>query len=417
VPQHHEAAAEGARTVLLDGVRCPSVLGMVQLYNGTSAWRVIWPMEYLHRRGFPVMWGYNGELDTATNTKYADVVVMHRLAWERKDYHKALLWRDILHRDGKALVYELDDDILSPSIIERVKRTNMWSKGDAQIDMERQAHVFSMRICDGIICSTEYLADVCRQYTTKPVYVVPNAIDLDRFKRVMAAEPRLPEGSPPTIGWVGGNRPNSDAVNLAAAWARIARNYPDVQFKIGGYPFPILAGAVPPDRLTFVPWRQIDAYPMAFANLDIGCATIVDEEFNRSKSTIKAMEYAAAGAAVCASPLVYGQLICHGKNGMLCETSDEWYHAISVLLDYPQQRREMAEVLTGEVEREHSLAGNIGRWPEAWTAILADFRVKSLVGGGKIGAPLPWDDVQYTRPQGGYRTGVLRGRVQGLQHP
>ena len=403
--------------MLLDGIRCPSVLGMVQLYNGTSAWRIIWPMEYLHRRGFPVMWGYNGELDTATNTKYADVVVMHRLAWERKDYYKALMWRDILHRDGKAIVYELDDDILSPSIIDRVKATNMWSKGDEQINMERMAHVFSLKLCDGIICSTEYLANVCREYTSKPVHVVPNAIDLERFRRVMAVEPLDPVGSPPTIGWIGGNRPSTDAVNLAAAWARIARTYPEVRFKIGGYPFPILAGAVPPERLTLVPWRQIDAYPMAFANLDIGCATIADEQFNRSKSAIKAMEYAAANAAVCASPLVYGDIIRHGQNGMLCTTAEEWYQALSVLLDYPQQRREMAAALTREVERDYSLAKNIHRWPEAWTAILADFRIKSLQSCGKVGAPLPWDDVQYTQPTGRYRTGVLHGRVPRLQHP
>lgn len=402
--------------MLLNGIRCPSILGMVQLYNGTSAWRIIWPMEYLYRRGYPVMWGYNGELDTATNTKYADIVVMHRLAWEKKDYYKALLWRDILHRDGKAIVYELDDDILSPSIIDRVKRTNMWFKEDEKVDQERRAHIFSVQICDAIICSTEALAKICRGYTNKPVYVVPNAIDVERFRRVMAQEPPRPQDSPPTIGWVGGNRPNSDAINLAAAWARIARNYPEVQFVIGGYPYPILAGAVPPERLTLVPWRQIDAYPKAFANLDIGCATLVQEKFNESKSTIKAMEYAIAGAAVAASPLVYGELIQHGKNGMLCETANEWYHALSVLLDYPEQRRTMAATLAWEVEREHSLAANIHRWPEAWTSALADFRTKSIKGMGRVGLPLPWDDVNCTRPPGGYRTGVLHGRVEGLQH-
>lgn len=382
---------------------------MVQLYNGTSAWRIIWPMEYLHRRGYPVMWGYNGELDTATNTKYADVVVMHRLTWLREDYYKALLWRDILHRDGKILIYELDDDILSPSVIDRIKRTNMWVKDDEQINTERQAHVFSVRICDAIICSTETLAIICRELTNKPVYIVPNAIDIDRFRSVMAQESGRPVGSPPTIGWIGGNRPDSDAIHLASAWARISRNYPEVLFTIGGYPLPILAGAVPPERLTLIPWRQIDAYPRAFANLDIGCATIAEEKFNESKSAIKAMEYAVAGAAVCASPLVYGQLIRHGQNGMLCQTTEEWYQALSTLLDYPEQRRTMAATLAWEVERDHSLAVNIHRWPEAWTAALADFRIRSVEGMGHVGMPVPWEDMRRTRPVIGPREEILRG--------
>jgi glycosyltransferase involved in cell wall biosynthesis len=378
----------------------PSVLGMVQLYNGTAAWRVIWPMEYLRRHGYPVMWGYNGERETATVTAYADVVVMHRLAWNFADYPKALLWRDILHRDGKVLVYELDDDILSPEILQRIRRAKMWAKADEVIDAERRAHLWSMQLCDGVICSTEALAEVCRALTDKPVLVVPNAIDVDRFRAGMAIEPRKAADAPPTIGWIGGNRPDTDAFKLAAAWSRLARKYPKLNFIVGGFPLGALVTSVPQDRLTLIPWRQIDAYPRAFANIDIGCAPLAPEKFNVAKSPIKAYEYAVAGAAVCASPLVYGEVLEHGKTGMICESVEEWTAALSVLLDYPEQRRAMASALQEEVLSKYSLSANAGRWPEAWGAILADFRVRILRSprvGGRLRSRYSVQSTQPTR--------------------
>jgi glycosyltransferase involved in cell wall biosynthesis len=200
-------------------------------------------------------------------------------------------------------------------------------------------------------------------------------------------EPRKPIDAPPTIGWVGGNRPDSDAFKLAAAWSRLAKLYPKLNFVVGGFPLGALVTSVPQDRLTLVPWRQIDAYPRAFANIDIGCAPLAPEKFNEAKSPIKAYEYAVAGAAVCASPLVYGEVLEHGKTGMICETVEEWTAALSLLLDYPEQRRAMVSALQVEVQRKHSLSVNAHRWPEAWGKLLADFRVKTLKthrGGGRL---------------------------------
>jgi hypothetical protein len=40
--------------------------------------------------------------------------------------------------------------------------------------------------------------------------------------------------------------------------------------------------------------------------VDIGCCAVADTPFSRAKTPIKAWEYAAAGAAVVATPALYG---------------------------------------------------------------------------------------------------------------
>ena len=369
----------------------PATVGLVQLNNGTAAWRIFQPMDYLHARGYPVGYGINGDMEASASIEHANLVVLHRLAWRAEDQWKALAWRQLLHNNDKALVYEVDDDILTPAIIERIHKTNLSDKvfTDDQIDLERRQHLFAIQLCDGVICSTERLAEICRQYTDRPVIVVPNAIDLGRFRAQVALEPPADPGAPPTVAWIGGNRPDRDAEDLALAWGRIARGYPDVRFRVGGYPLPVLCDAVPDGRLDYIDWRPIAEYPRTFANVTIGCAPLNDEPFNEAKSTIKAYEYAAAGSAVCVSPVGYGSLVRHGETGMVCRDADDWTAAIGFLLDHPELRHRMAENLLKEVREKHSLEANAWRWPEAWATIYTDFQERLSISRRGGGSTLP----------------------------
>lgn len=369
----------------------PSTIGLVQLNNGTAAWRIFQPMDYLHALGYRVAYGINGDMGTSAMIHQADLVVLHRLAWRGEDQWKALKWRELLHGNNKALCYEVDDDLLTESIVERIHRTNLSDRvfSDEQIDYERRQHLFAVQICDGVIVSTERLADICRGLTDRPIIVVPNALDTDRFRRVLAIEGDRPAGSPPTVAWIGGNRPDRDAEALGLAWNRIARAYPDVRFRVGGFPLGALVNSVPPDRLDFIPWRPIAEYPRTFAHVDIGCAPLNPEPFNEAKSEIKGYEYAAAGAAVCVSPVAYGSLVRHGENGMVCTTADDWTSAIAFLLDNPDLRRRMAATLSEEVQGKYSLAANAWRWPEAWNTVSSDFRMRILSSRRGGGSTLP----------------------------
>jgi glycosyltransferase involved in cell wall biosynthesis len=363
----------------------PVTVGLIKEPNGVAAWRIAYPFTELATQGAVVAWAEVGTEKAAQYITWAEAVVSERCEWHQGDEDKAEKFIEMLHSEGRTYIHDCDDDLYSPDVRTRIRRTGdaeLNARSDAQLERERQSRIFALRLADGVTCSTEYLASVVRGYTSKPVVVVPNAIDLPRFQAGMGERTK---DWPLTIGWAGGNRPNEDAKQLATAWSRVADRYSHVRFLVGGFRLEELIRAVPEDRLTVVPKQPLSTYPRIFGHIDIGCAPLNDETFNRSKSPIKAMEFAAGGAAVCASPLVYNTLVRDGITGFLCETSDHWETALSALVEDEVLRREMAKMLLDEVERDHVLQDQAYKWPEAWRAIVADFRSQSdlaaVVGG------------------------------------
>jgi glycosyltransferase involved in cell wall biosynthesis len=365
-------------------MNAPSVLDLVhpEMMAGCTAWRVVWPMTEMVRRGLRVGWGPVGDRATSSAIDRVDAVVAARLEWAAGSESDALRWRDVLHGNGKALIYETDDDLYSEQSVGRVRETGQVDHKDDQVlEIERQARIFALSVADGVTVSTERLADVVQRFTDKPVRIVPNAIDLPRFQAAMTSYGPIDRDRPPTIGWAGGNRPDRDALDLAIAWGRVADRYPDVRFVVGGYPLRALIDSVPEDRLTVVPKRTIDTYPATLALMDIGCCPLADEPFNWAKSPIKALEMGAAGCAVVASATVYDDLIDHGQDGLIAgDGPDDWDAHLSALIENPDRRRDLAQALLRTIRRDHSLAGNVHRWPAAWSDLVADFRLRALRG-------------------------------------
>jgi glycosyltransferase involved in cell wall biosynthesis len=230
-----------------------------------------------------------------------------------------------------------------------------------------------MQQADGCTVSTQRLATIVRSFTTKPVIVVPNAIDLAWFKGVVRATSRQIPGL--TIGWAGGRRHDRDVEMMAEAWGRIARRYPAVRFVVQGHVPPVILENVDRDRLAILPWMRLEDYPYGLRQVDIGCAALADTPFNRAKSQIKVMEAAAAGSAVVASPF-YAGLVDHGYSGFIADSVGEWEDGLSQLVESNATRQMMARRLLRTVEKRHSLAGNLWRWPAAWSAIQESARVR-----------------------------------------
>jgi glycosyltransferase involved in cell wall biosynthesis len=264
------------------------------------------------------------------------------------------------------------DDVFTAAETHRRVELN-WTEGKSveQLEAERFERIWAMQQCDGVTVSTQRLATIVRSFTSKPVIVVPNAIDLVWFRGVVRATKRQIPGV--TIGWAGGRRHDRDVEVMAAAWGRIASTYPAVRFVVQGWVPPVILEHVGRDRLAILPWMALEQYPSGLAQVDIACCAVADTPFNRAKSQIKAMEAAAAGSAVAASPF-YGGLVDNGSSGLIAERAEEWEDALSVLIEQHATRKMMAKRLLKTVERRHSLAGNLWRWPAAWSQIAESAR-------------------------------------------
>jgi glycosyltransferase involved in cell wall biosynthesis len=305
-----------------------------------------------------------------------DAYLLPRVSWPPEHRRMAEAWFRSIKNAGKLTIWDCDDDVLTRAETDRRVELD-WTEGKTfgQIEAERFERIWAMQQCDGVTTSTQRLATIVRTFTSKPVIVVPNAIDLSWFRGIVHQTKRSIPGL--TIGWAGGRRHDRDVEQMAEAWGRIAAHHPDVRFVVQGHVPPVILDHVGRDRLAILPWMPLETYPAGLAQIDIACAAVADTPFNRCKSQIKAYEAAAAGSAVVASPF-YGGLVDNGFSGFIAETAGEWEDGLAELIERPALRSMMARRLLKTVERKHSLAGNLWRWPAAWQQIAEHARGRIL---------------------------------------
>ena len=257
----------------------------------------------------------------------ADIFVISRLY--RTEGMNGFL--DAIHeRDGVA-VFDTDDD-LTESFRE------LDGKGDEFIDMVRSA--------DMVTVSTPHLSDRMAEYTGSKPVVLPNHVDVDWFARESMAQRRDLRGL--TVGFVGTSSHEGDWMYPVEALVKISEENPAVNI--------VCAGFVPTylkrDQVTGVAPVPYSRYPRLVRQFDIVCCSLdPDDGFNQSKSAIKSLESMASarklsngriGGAVpvCTDMPVYRRAV-NGKNGILVK-NDEWYDALSMLVEDSVLRENMA---------------------------------------------------------------------------
>jgi hypothetical protein len=108
----------------------------------------------------------------------------------------------------------------------------------------------------------------------------------------------------------------------------------------------------------------------------IGLAPLLDTPFNRCKSALKSIDYAALGLAVLASDMaVYRGSLADGTAGQLVgNTAAAWYAGIDRLMRDPQARRALADRAHAAFLAQASLASQGPAWRDAWTHLLRQRR-------------------------------------------
>jgi glycosyltransferase involved in cell wall biosynthesis len=335
--------------------------------SGCTLWRIWNPFKNLLKAGYPCWWGWVNAEDSSAQIPNMDVVIMPRLSWNPGDQIKAVRWRDRVRTERVSVLADWDDDLFSPEFVDRQFETSAFDFTKDQLREFHKVRLWGLELVDGHTVSTSVLAEVVRRFTSKPVRVLPNAIDVDWWRAVQSQY-----GDPidkRVVGWIGGNRPDRDAQELGKAWKEVSRRHPDVLFLVMGHPLPSLVGSVPEDQLVQIPWLPLEAYPFPYAMVDIGCCPLADELFNRSKSPIKSFEFGLSGAVVLASPTVYETVIEHEKTGFICHDADEWEGRIEQMLANGDERREIAARWERTVVAQHSIEANMERYYDTWTEL------------------------------------------------
>jgi glycosyltransferase involved in cell wall biosynthesis len=257
-------------------------------------------------------------------------------------------WLDLirsLQAAGATVLYELDDML------------------DVVLDRDEvRAGELVMRICDGVICSTEFLARRYRSINPN-TYICRNGLDLRRYELT-----RVPRETV-TIGWSGA----SGHERAFAAWLPALREVmlacPRTRFMSVGQRFADeLATELGSERAISIPFGPIESYPAAMSNFDIALAPAGRTNFFRAKSDLRWLEASALGIPVIADPDVYPS-VEHGVTGFHAGTPQQ---AAELMLELAGDRalRERVGAAAQEiVRRTRSIQAVAGDWLEAVAAV------------------------------------------------
>lgn len=94
---------------------------------------------------------------------------------------------------------------------------------------------------------------------------------------------------------------------------------------------------------------------------DIGCVFLSEIDFNRAKSTIKGLEYAASNIPFVAQALPEYERLAGLGVGRVARTGDEWRKHLTELLDYKTRKREAA-IQRNLVVKDHSIHARAPEW-------------------------------------------------------
>ena len=253
-------------------------------------------------------------------------------------------------RIGARLLYDIDDDLT------RIPADHP----DADTLRPRAALVRRMlKHADAVWTSTEALA-ARLPGTKRPPIVVPNGLD----ERIWAAAPARERllHRPIRILCMGTATHDGDYALIEPALERLKSEFGDrvVIDVLGVTSQPRLASGL--NRLG-VPLQASLSYP-GFVNWltrhpgwDIGLAPLLDTAFNRGKSAIKTLDYAALGLAVLASDVpVYRGSLAEGPGGMLVANDEtSWFLALSELVRNPGRCHELGDAALAGFRREGTL--------------------------------------------------------------
>jgi len=255
-----------------------------------------------------------------------------------------------LRAAGVKVLYEIDDYVHGVS----------KAKGHAfshNFDKARIAEFeATMRACDGIICSTPYIATRYRAHNAN-AWVCQNGLDMGRYDLTRRERETV------TVGWAGGTGHKPALVPWLKDLMAVMDARPHTRFmSVGerGFAAPF-AERYGTERAIEVPWAPLEVYPAAMSNFDIALAPATNSGFFRGKSDLRWLEASALGIPTVADPVVYPE-IEHGVTGLHAATPAAAREAIESLIDDPALRAEIGNAARDYVRRHRSSAAVAPQW-------------------------------------------------------
>jgi glycosyltransferase involved in cell wall biosynthesis len=347
----------GARAAELFSSPAVIIIGSLDIPQ-CKKYRVMQKVEYFTSREISCEYAEYRDLTRAfSGMQLATVLILYRVPSGPE--FEAL--QEEAERLGLTVFYDIDDPIFDE--VAYGDNRNL----DALSVREREALLAQipgykrvMEAVGRVIVSTNGMRERVKSATSvDTVLVWPNLIDSateNIFEQLPARQ--VADGDTIALGYFSGSRAHDSDLDLIAdVLAELLRSDSRLQLYLGGYTRLPAALNELSERVTFLGFMSYHAYLENMAAMDIHLVPLLIDRFNACKSGIRYLE-----ASMCRVPTVasrvgqFTEMIEDGTTGFLCNSTDDWRHAIDLLINDPGRRMQMARAAREEVRATHSLA-------------------------------------------------------------
>jgi glycosyltransferase involved in cell wall biosynthesis len=280
-----------------------------------------------------------------------DVVVIQQARgeiWERliKDWQEA----------GTKVLYEIDDFVHG---VKKVKDHRFQGSYPKKVTKAVES---CMALCDGIICSTDFLASQYKKYNEN-IFVCKVGIDTWRYENKKADRQSL------NIGWAGGTGHHLAVGKWLEGVSSVLEAFSHTSFVSIGTDYASALAQRYPHRTISIPWVAVENLPHALSNIDIAIAPSHESKYHLSKSDLRWLEAGACGIPVVASPEIYPD-IKDGVTGKLVNEPSEVSGALTSLIMDNKARKSIGENAQKEIQTNRDISVTSDQWLDVFNKIV-----------------------------------------------
>jgi glycosyltransferase involved in cell wall biosynthesis len=261
---------------------------------------------------------------------------------------------EAFHKRGISVVVDIDDAFwaLNP------RHVAYWQTHPKRSPLNTQHVAQWCKACDLVTATTPVIA--ARLHGKHGARVIPNCLPAAALEVGRVALQWQPDR--PVVGWAGFLGSHAGDLRVLAPLMLsldklVVLGHPLERNQIAS------ELGVSIDRVEVDGPFAINDYQPALAQLHIGLVPLVDNVFNRAKSALKMLEYAAAAAAPIASPTPDNKRVAIDGIGKLVNGKRDWARAVRELQG---AALEEARWWAWERAARHTIEANVERWIDAW---------------------------------------------------
>ena len=352
---------------------------------GCAYYRCLLPMSVAGQRarmGMPA-WDPDrgfGVKETETTGIFGFSTVVLKLIMDRWAPKQIELAKQL----GQVIIVDLDDyhEALTPA-----NKAYDATHPEKNKKANREYYEQVIAAADILTVSTPFLLEVYSQRHPN-VHMIRNGVNPDQFTS------KKPTNRKPVFGWAGATSYRNNDLEQLREWLPDFLEEHDVYFHHAGHQeeapsFAEVTG-IPARRVTTSPIVPIADYARGL-QFDVGIVPLNIIPFNKAKSNIKGLEYAASGIPYIATDIEEYRLLHETGVGRLASTPEVWRIHAEALLDYSTRKKEAA-IANAIVRRQWTVQARANEWAEVLTGAVESIQQQRHSQTPQVSrSPLPED--------------------------